>query len=110
MSAKRPEGFVGHEWEADRHPRYGSVPSMVNAASHLWRVSLGPGTGSTRVLPFRHAHPPLSGSIMPALGSVPRGSTGGESFQGWCACQFRLINGPQRLEALFSARSRTGRP
>jgi hypothetical protein len=82
MSAKRPEGFVGHEWEANRHPRYGSVPSMVNAASHLWRVSLGPGTGSTRVLPFRHAHPPLSGSIIPGPGLGATGFDRGRVLPG----------------------------
>lgn len=27
-----PEGSVGHEWEAYRHPCCGSVPSMVNVA------------------------------------------------------------------------------
>jgi hypothetical protein len=26
----------------------------LNVASYLWRVSLGPGVRSTRVLPFRH--------------------------------------------------------
>jgi hypothetical protein len=34
-SAMRPEGSIGHEWEADRHPRYDSVLGVVNAASHL---------------------------------------------------------------------------
>jgi hypothetical protein len=35
MSAMWPDGFVGHEWEADRHPRCGSVPRAVNATSYL---------------------------------------------------------------------------
>jgi hypothetical protein len=43
MSAIRPEGSVGHEWEADWCPRCGSVPGVVNAASHLCWVSLEPG-------------------------------------------------------------------
>jgi hypothetical protein len=67
MSAMRPEGSVGHEWEVNRCPRCGSVPNVVNAVSHLWRVSRGPGTGSTQVGPFRHTRPPLSGST--TLGS-----------------------------------------
>jgi hypothetical protein len=46
MSAMRLEGSVGHEWEADKHPLCGPVPSVVNAAGHLWRVSLGLGAGS----------------------------------------------------------------
>jgi hypothetical protein len=52
MSAMRPEGSVGHEWEVDRCPLYGPVPSVVNAVGHLWRVSLGLGTRSIRVVPF----------------------------------------------------------
>jgi hypothetical protein len=58
-------GAVGHVWEADRRPRCGSVPDAFNATSHLWRVSPGPGPESTRMVPFRHARPPLSGSAMP---------------------------------------------
>jgi hypothetical protein len=57
MSAMRPEGSVGHEWEADRRTRCGSVLGMVNAGSHLWRVSPRPDTGSTQVVSFRHARP-----------------------------------------------------
>jgi hypothetical protein len=68
MSAKRPEGSVGHEWEADWRPRYGSVPDVVNVASHLWWVRPGLGAGSTRVVPFRHIRPPLSGSATPNPG------------------------------------------
>jgi hypothetical protein len=63
----QPDESVGHELEADRRPHCGSVPGVVNAASHLWRDSPGPGVGSTRVVPFRHAHPPLSGSAKPDL-------------------------------------------
>jgi hypothetical protein len=46
------------------------MSGVVNAASHLWRVTPGPSAGCTRVVPFRHAHPPLSGSAMasPGLG------------------------------------------
>jgi hypothetical protein len=32
MIAMRPEGFVGHEWEADRCSCLGSVLGVVNAA------------------------------------------------------------------------------
>jgi hypothetical protein len=35
MSALRPKGFVGHEWEANKHLRYGLVPDIVNTTSHL---------------------------------------------------------------------------
>jgi hypothetical protein len=35
MSALRPEGFVGYEWEADRRLRCGSVSGIVNETSHL---------------------------------------------------------------------------
>jgi hypothetical protein len=35
MSALRPEGFVGHEWEADRRLHRGSLPSIVNVSGHL---------------------------------------------------------------------------
>jgi hypothetical protein len=50
MSVMQPEGFVGHEWEADRCSCRGSVSHMVNVASYLRRVSLGPSAGSTRVV------------------------------------------------------------
>jgi hypothetical protein len=49
----------------NRRPRYGSMSGLVNAASHLWRVSPGLGAGSTRAVPFRHTQPPLLGSAMP---------------------------------------------
>jgi hypothetical protein len=65
MSAMRPDGFVGHEWEADRCPRCGSMLGMVNVANLLWQVSPRPGTRSTRVVPFLHARPPLLGSATP---------------------------------------------
>jgi hypothetical protein len=51
-----------------RGPRCGSALGMVNVASHLWRVSLRPGVGSTQVIPFRHAPRPLSGSATLGLG------------------------------------------
>jgi hypothetical protein len=35
MSALWPEGFVGHEWEADQRLRSGLVLGAVNAAVHL---------------------------------------------------------------------------
>jgi hypothetical protein len=55
MSVMWPEGFVGNKWEVYPRPRCGSMPGEVNAANYLWRVSLGPGAGSTRVVPFQHA-------------------------------------------------------
>jgi hypothetical protein len=61
----RPKWFVGHEWEADRCPCCGLELGLVNATSHLWQVSQEPGAGSTQVVPFRHAHPPLLGSATP---------------------------------------------
>jgi hypothetical protein len=64
MSAMRSEGSIGHDLEADRCTRCCSVPGMVNAVIHLWQVSPGPGVGSTRVIPFQHAHPPSLGSAM----------------------------------------------
>jgi hypothetical protein len=35
ISALWPKRFVGHEWEANRHFRYGSAPRAVNAFDHL---------------------------------------------------------------------------
>jgi hypothetical protein len=35
MSALRPEGFVGHEWEADRCLRCDLVLDVVNVVGHL---------------------------------------------------------------------------
>jgi hypothetical protein len=52
MRAMRPEGSIGHGWEANQCPRCGSVLNIVNAASHLWWVSSGLGTESTRVVPL----------------------------------------------------------
>jgi hypothetical protein len=68
MRAMQPEGSVCHEWKADRRPRCGSRLGVVNAASHLWWVSPGSGTVSTRVAPFRHAQLPLLGSATRGLG------------------------------------------
>jgi hypothetical protein len=47
-------------------------------------------------------------SSRPTLGSVPRGATGGGSFQGWRTYLFRLTNEPQVSGALSLVRSRTG--
>jgi hypothetical protein len=64
MSTLQPKGLVGHEWEVDRCLYHGSTPSIVNAASHLQWVSIGPGEGSTRVVSLQFAcH--LSSSAMP---------------------------------------------
>jgi hypothetical protein len=65
MNAMWPKGSVGHEWEVDRHRHCGLMQVVVNATSHLWQVSSGPGVGSTRAVPFRHTQPPLSGSTTP---------------------------------------------
>jgi hypothetical protein len=85
----RLEGSIGHEWEADPHPHFGSVPSVVNAACHLWRVSPGPGTGSTRVVPFRHGRPLLSGSAIPGpgLGAAVTPSFRRQTECKPCSCQ-----------------------
>jgi hypothetical protein len=65
MSVMQTEGSIGHVWEADRRPCCSLVLGMVNAASHLWRVSPELGVGFTRVAPFRHVWLPLSGSTTP---------------------------------------------
>jgi hypothetical protein len=46
------EGSVGHEWEADQRPRYGSMLGVCNATSHLLLVNSGPGVGSLKWIPF----------------------------------------------------------
>jgi hypothetical protein len=68
----RPEVLVGHEREADRHHAVARCQAWLNAVGYLWRVSLGLGAGSTLVVPYEHARPPLSGSSMPdpRLGAV----------------------------------------
>jgi hypothetical protein len=68
MSVMRPEGFIGHVWEANRCPRCISVLGMVNVTRYLRRASLGPGAGSTRMVFLRHAQPPPSGSATPNPG------------------------------------------
>lgn len=75
MSDIRSEGFIGQEWEVDRRLRYGSVSGVVNATGYLQRVSLGPGTESTRVVSLRHARPSYLVSPRLTLGSVPRDSS-----------------------------------
>jgi hypothetical protein len=60
MISMQAEGYVCYEWEANQRPHYGLALGMVNATSHLWRVSSGPCVGSTRVVPFRHARPPVA--------------------------------------------------
>jgi hypothetical protein len=68
INASQSEVLIGHEWEADRHRVVARCQALLNAIDYLWRVSLGPVTRSTRVVPFRHARPPLSGSATPDLG------------------------------------------
>lgn len=44
---------------------------VVNVASHLWRVGLGPGEGSTRVISLRFTRPLFSFAMPdPELGVV----------------------------------------
>jgi hypothetical protein len=54
MSAMWPEVLEGHEREADRRHVVARCHAWLNAVGYLWRVSLGPGAGSIRVVPFRH--------------------------------------------------------
>jgi hypothetical protein len=80
MSTMRLEGSIGHEWEANRHPCCGSMSGVVNAANHLWRVSLDRARETlelslsiTPILPCQT----LPG---PTPGLVRHGSTEGGSF------------------------------
>jgi hypothetical protein len=57
MSGKRTDTYVVARCQV-----------WLNAVDYLWWVSLGLGTGSTRVVPFRHVWSPLSGSATPDLG------------------------------------------
>ena len=95
MSAMRIEGSVGHDWEADLRPRYGSVPDVINAVSHLWWVSPRLGAGSTRVARFQHTQLPLPGPAMPSPGLGAAGFDQGRVLPGWRTYLFRLTNGPQ---------------
>jgi hypothetical protein len=71
MSVMWPEGFVGYKWDADRRSHHGSMLGVVNATSYLRWVSLGPEAGSTRVVPLRHARPPLGSTTSdPSLGAT----------------------------------------
>jgi hypothetical protein len=75
MSAMWLEGSVGHEWEVNRLPCYGSVPSVVNGAV----IYGGSVWGRTRHLlqwfPFDTHVLPRQAPPRPAPGSVPRDST-----------------------------------
>lgn len=68
MSAMGPEVLVGYEWEVDRRCIVARCHVWLNVVDYLWRVSLGSSAGFIRVVPFRHARPPLSGSTMPDPG------------------------------------------
>jgi hypothetical protein len=70
MSVMRPEVLVGHEWEVVWRRVVDRCHVWLNAVSYLWRVSPGLGIGPTRVVPFQHARPVLSGSttLDPGLG------------------------------------------
>lgn len=82
INAQQSEGFVGHEWKADQHLYRGSTPVIVYVVGQLWRVSIGPGKGSTRVVSLRFASPPCLAPPRPTLGSVPQGSSEGGLFHG----------------------------
>jgi hypothetical protein len=88
----RPKWSIGYEWEEDRCPCCGLELGVVNATSHLWQVSQEPAAGSTQVIPFRHARPPLLASAMPDPGLGAAGFDWGRFFQGWRTCLFRLTN------------------
>jgi hypothetical protein len=94
-----PRGFVGHEWEVDWRLYRSSAPGIVNVVGHLWQVSLGPSEGSTRVVSLRFARPPCLAPPRLTPGSVPRGSFGGEYFQGRHFLPLMLTNGPWLPEA-----------
>jgi hypothetical protein len=64
MSALRPEGFVGHEWEADRHQAQLMLPIIYDGSV------LGQARDPLECFPLTR----------PTLGSVPRGSSGGGFF------------------------------
>jgi hypothetical protein len=64
----RLEGFVGHEWDADLHL---SMLGVVNPVGYLRWVNLGQSTGSTQVVPLRHAQPLYQVLSRPSPGSVP---------------------------------------
>jgi hypothetical protein len=68
INVLQSEVLIGHEWEADRRRDVARCQALLNAIGYLLRVSLGLGTRSTRVVPFRHARPPLSGSATPDPG------------------------------------------
>jgi hypothetical protein len=52
MSAIRPEGLVVHECEADRRRAMARCQAWLNVVAYLLRACLGPGAGSTQVVPF----------------------------------------------------------
>jgi hypothetical protein len=77
MSVMRSEGSVGHEWEADRRPRCGSVPVVVNTTSHLWRTSPDRVRDPLDWFPYDTPDLPCQALPCPTPGSMPRVSTGG---------------------------------
>jgi hypothetical protein len=82
MSAMRPEGFVGHEWEAGRRWRCGSVPDVVKY-DRLFMVGLvwGHTQDPLEWFPSDMPSPPVQVSPRPTPSSVPWGSTEGGLFQ-----------------------------
>jgi hypothetical protein len=76
------EVLVGHEWEANRRRVVARFQTWLNVVGYLWRVSLVPGPRFTRVVHFRHARPPLSGSSTPDLGLGAMGFDRGRVLSG----------------------------
>jgi hypothetical protein len=60
--------LVGDEWEADRRRAVAQRQTWLSVVGYLRIVSLGPGARSTRVVPFQHTRPHLSGSATPDPG------------------------------------------
>jgi hypothetical protein len=67
----QPEGSVGHEWEANRRPRCGSMLGMVNATSHYGGSVCGQVQDPLEW--FSSDTPNLPCQVLPCLtlGSVP---------------------------------------
>jgi hypothetical protein len=82
MGVPQTEWLVDHEWEADRLSYCGSVPGIVNAIDHLWRVSLGLGEESTRLASSQFVRPP-SGSSSPNPGLGASGFIWRRVLPGW---------------------------
>jgi hypothetical protein len=98
MNALWPEGFVGQEWEADRHLHYGSLPGAVHSVDHLWRFVLGQEWDPLQWFPF--------GTLDPTIQfrhAQPRARCHGirQAGSSWIDVTYllRLTSGPQLPEA-----------